>query len=64
MFESKYDGNLRYIDWDRRVGNSPHTFTLDDWDDIVDKMDNSNLCFIRKIADQELVDKIYERVKE
>ena len=61
--QSKYDGNLRYIDWERRDGNSPYTFTVDDWDDIQEKMDNTDLFFIRKVTDPELVDLIYRRVK-
>lgn len=61
-FEAKYEGNLRYIDWDRREGNSPHTFTMDDWEEIEDKIRNSDLCFIRKIKDGMLAEKICEHL--
>lgn len=64
QFESKYDGNLRYIDWDRREGNSPHTFTMDDWDMIEDKIQNSDLCFIRKIKDGMLAERIKKSLSE
>lgn len=63
QFEAKYDGNVRYIDWDRREGNSPHTFTMEDWEDIEDKIENSDLCFIRKVKDAALAEKILQRIK-
>lgn len=47
-YERQYLGNLRYIDWSRREGNSPHTFTEEDFDDLKEKADASDLCFARK----------------
>ena len=50
MFESLYMGNLRYIDWSRRHGNSPYTFTTADFEDLVSKGQHTELCFARKFS--------------
>lgn len=49
-FEEEHTGNLRYIDWSRRVGNSPHTFTVEDLDDLISKVNDTPLCFARKFS--------------
>lgn len=71
LFTSKYwtevyqpnpsrDGHMRYIDWTRRVGGSPHTFTMGD----KESLDNSKMMFARKFCeetDKEIIDYIYEK---
>jgi len=47
-FEQLYLGNLRYIDWSRRDGSSPYTFHITDYADLIDKAENTPLCFARK----------------
>ncbi len=39
-------GNLRHIDWGRRVGNSPHTFDMDDLESL--RSAARTKCFARK----------------
>lgn len=46
--------SMRLIDWKR---GKPYCFTIDDFDEI----EHSNALFCRKIFDEELADRIYER---
>lgn len=53
--------NLRYIDWSEG-GAHPKTFTLDDYDNLID----SNCIFARKFntqIDKDVIDKIYNSLK-
>lgn len=53
--------DIRLIDWERHEGESPHVFTIDDYDFIM----NSECLFVRKFVesrDRDIIDKIYERV--
>jgi hypothetical protein len=55
-------GNLRYIDWRRREGNSPRTFRMSDWDELLAA--GSKAFFARKFnraLDPELVDALVAR---
>ena len=67
IMNSKFAGNLyphgdiRLIDWERKEGFSPHTFTINDYDLIV----NSRCIFARKFVeekDRQIIDKIYDFV--
>jgi hypothetical protein len=63
QFEQKYVGNARFIDWTRRAGNSPYTFRLDDFEDLMSR--GEGLCFARKfdeILDFPVVEKIFDRL--
>ena len=54
-------GNMRLIDWERRENESPHTFTIDDYEMIME----SDCLFARKFVaekDREIIDKIYRMV--
>ena len=58
--ENYYRSILRFIDWDR---GTPYIFEINDYDQLI----NSGYFFARKFSTQngtELVDKIYEYVKE
>lgn len=58
--DDDYTSIMRYIDWER--GN-PYTFQKNDFEELM----NSNMLFARKFScnvDQEIVDKIYHKVKE
>lgn len=55
-----YD-DIRLIDWERNEGFSPHTFTIDDYDLII----NSPCIFARKFVkkkDRQIIDKVYDFV--
>ena len=56
------DGHMRYIDWIRHVGASPHTFTMED----KESLDTSQMLFARKFSedtDKEIIDYIFEKYK-
>lgn len=58
--EDDYDQIMRYIDWER--GN-PYTFQKQDFDELI----HSNKLFARKFSsqiDKEIIDRIYQKVKE
>ena len=58
-------GNLYYIDWKRRVGNSPHTFTIDDYETLIHLPEY--YLFARKITDAEsmpLIERLYSIFKK
>lgn len=64
-YEKEYIGNVRYIDWKRRNGNSPYTFTESDFDELVDWIENSECCFARKInGKDDLSERIYRYLYE
>ena len=63
-FENSYYANCRFIDWTRREGSSPHTFLLDDYDQLINA--DEGLLFCRKVSEDrsmELVEKMYEYLK-
>jgi len=64
-FEVKYLGNLRYIDWSRRNGSSPYAFQMSDYDDLIDKAENSELCFARKFTaeNERIAEKLSEYIR-
>lgn len=41
----------RFIDWERREGSSPRTFSIEDWNEIKEAMDCPNMCFARKFSE-------------
>ena len=45
------DRDTRYIDWERRVGSSPHTFTIQDKMQLMDAMNNKQYLFARKFSE-------------
>lgn len=54
--------DLRLVDWKRRVNNSPHIFTIDDYEMII----ASPKLFARKFdekVDMEIVEKLYQRLR-
>lgn len=51
---TSFSSSMRLIDWKR---GGPYCFTIDDFDEI----DHSNAMFCRKIFDENLADRIYER---
>ena len=56
-------GNLRYIDWRRRDGNSPYTFRMADWDELVQVGDKA--FFARKFSravDSDIVDALVAKL--
>lgn len=58
-------GNARLIDWERREGNSPHTFTIEDLNMIMENIKKEDCLFIRKISeckDKEIVKRIEQLV--
>ena len=60
-------GNARFIDWEHREGNSPKTFTINDKDEILTAIADSNLMFIRKIhetRDNEIAEYIRSTIME
>lgn len=60
-YEQPYIGNTRFIDWTRRDGNSPYTFTAADYPELVDLIDNSECCFARKInGKDDLSESVYQ----
>ena len=56
------NGNMRLIDWNRSAdGNSPYTFTVDDYDMMI----NSGKLWARKVSedvDSKIIDKIYSAI--
>lgn len=60
-FEKSSNANVRLIDWDRRVGNSPHTFVMADYEKLISA--DEDICFARKFSedvDFEVVEKLYD----
>ena len=57
------DGNVRYIDWSRRNGSSPYTFSTEDFDDLSSRQ---NELFARKFdeAKLEIVEILYHSLKD
>lgn len=60
-FEQK-DGNVRYIDWDRRSGSSPHTFGVEDFDILCARQTE---MFARKFDENhaEVIELLYDYLK-
>lgn len=57
------DGNMRLIDWNRRVESSPHTFTIED----KKMLDTSEMLFARKFnetVDDEIIDCVFNKIME
>lgn len=56
------NGNLRLIDWTRREGSSPHTFTIKDIE-LIEKQ--ANAMFARKFDEEnmEIIDYLYQKLK-
>lgn len=55
--------NMRYIDWTRSVNYGPHTFTSQDYENII----ASDCMFARKFdidKDREIIEKIYSKIKK
>ena len=64
-FEKLHIGNLRYIDWTRRNGNSPYTFQCSDYHSLIDLVENSDLCFARKFDENsEVASKLFLYLKD
>ena len=64
-FERSSHANVRLIDWDRRVGNSPHTFRVDDYESLISA--DEDICFARKFSeniDFEVVKKLYNYLQD
>lgn len=64
-FENSSNANVRLIDWDRRDGNSPHTFRVDDYESLISP--DEDICFARKFSedvDFEVVKKLYNYLQE
>lgn len=58
-------GNLRHIDWRRRDGNSPYTFRMTDWEELVRA--GGTACFARKFSravDSSIIDALVARVTD
>ena len=61
--EQSWDGHMRYIDRIRNEGASPHTFTMEDKDDI----DSSGMLFARKFdetVDENIIEYVFTRYSE
>lgn len=59
-FGEKMVSNTRYIDWENKIGNSPKTFRVEDYEKLINLP--KNICFARKF--QENVDiEIAEKIK-
>lgn len=53
--------DTRLIDWERNQGSSPHTFTIDDYQMLVNAIHIEHILFARKfseIKDREIIDRI------
>lgn len=64
-FENSPNANVRLIDWGRRNGNSPYTFKMDDYEQLINV--DEDICFARKFdedIDFEIVQKLYERLSK
>ena len=62
-FENSSSANVRLIDWGRRNGNSPYTFKMEDYEQLINV--DEDICFARKFdedIDFEIVQKLYERL--
>ena len=60
--EVSWDGHMRYIDRIRNVGSSPHTFTMDDKEQI----DSSKMLFARKFdenVDNDIIEYVFSRYR-
>lgn len=54
--------SLRFVDWDRRTGNHPHTFTAEDFA----LLTQSEMLFARKFderVDKQIIDMIFDHVR-
>ena len=63
-FEEPDHGNLRLIDWRRRVGNSPHTWRMDDMDALLGA--DEDYLFARKFdeeVDIEVIEAVIHNVR-
>lgn len=63
-FENSIEANCRLIDWQRREGNSPYTYTYEDFEDLLNF--GEGICFCRKVTEEksiELVKKLYSYLK-
>lgn len=61
----KDGGNLYFIDWSRRVGSSPHTYTLDDFNLLMGT--EEYYLYARKFnenVDMEIINKLFDTFKE
>ena len=66
-YKSTCDGNVdtRLIDWSRRQGSSPHTFTAEDHEMLLNAMQKEHILFARKFSetqDREIVDSILKEM--
>lgn len=62
-FDNSYHANVRLIDWGRRAGNSPYTFKMNDFEQLISV--DEDICFARKFdekIDFEVVLKLYEHL--
>ena len=58
------NASVRMIDWDRRDGNSPHTFSMNDYEKLISA--DEDLCFARKFSeavDFMVVEKLYNYLR-
>ncbi len=64
-FENSSNANCRFIDWERRNGNSPYTFGSKDFDMLINC--DEGICFCRKVNEEksmQLVNSLYLHLKE
>lgn len=64
-FERSSNAGARMIDWNRREGNSPHTFCMDDYEQLISA--EEDLCFARKFSenvDFAVVEKLYDYLQK
>lgn len=64
-FENSSSANVRLIDWGRREGNSPYTFGVEDYEQLINV--DEDICFARKFdesVDLEIVLRLYERLSK
>ena len=62
-FENSSNANVRLIDWGRRNGNSPYTFGISDYEELIGA--DEDILFARKFdekIDFEIVQKLYEEL--
>lgn len=65
FMEQGNKGNLRYIDWKRRKGNSPYTFVSSDFKNLLEA--GEDLLFARKFdesLDEHIINNIVQYLKE
>lgn len=63
-FGKSMNASVRMIDWDRRDGNSPHTFSMNDYEKLISA--DEDLCFARKFSeavDFMVVEKLYNYLR-